>query len=139
MTTSLKRININIWDDFYDDGYVPAGEKQKTYIYIEEDDKDVSLQEQKECIEYLLKYILKNLNTSGVKLRIEHYDSKKKYPHLNENDNPWFMKQNPNFHFTRWEIRTEGLTHKRLDEWMHHFEKVTLRFKQIPLNIFSES
>ena len=31
----LEYIHINIWDDFYDDGYVPKGEKLETYIYIE--------------------------------------------------------------------------------------------------------
>ena len=29
-------ICINIWDDFYEDGYVPEGEIQETYGYVEE-------------------------------------------------------------------------------------------------------
>ena len=32
---NLRNIPINIWDDFYDDGYVPEGEKLETYIYVE--------------------------------------------------------------------------------------------------------
>lgn len=34
----LEYIPINIWDDFYDDGYVPEGEKLETYIYVEDSD-----------------------------------------------------------------------------------------------------
>jgi len=32
----IKSIPVNIWDDYYDDGFIPKGEKQKTYIYIED-------------------------------------------------------------------------------------------------------
>jgi len=31
-------IDVNIWDDYYDDDFVPEGETQETYIYIEEYD-----------------------------------------------------------------------------------------------------
>jgi hypothetical protein len=32
----IPEITINIWDDFFDDGFVPEGEIQKTYAYVEE-------------------------------------------------------------------------------------------------------
>lgn len=128
----LEKININIWDDFYDDGYIPEGKKQKTYVYVEEDDNDVTPEIKKGCLEVLLKYIKENLNVNGVKMWIELYDSKIKYPHINEKDNP-------NFHFSRWEIKIEDLTHERLYEWMEHLENVDLFFGEIPFNIYSES
>jgi hypothetical protein len=34
---TFERIPINIWDDFYDDGFVPEGKIQETFIYVEED------------------------------------------------------------------------------------------------------
>ena len=33
-----KTIDINIWDDFYDDGYVPYGETTESFIYVEDYD-----------------------------------------------------------------------------------------------------
>jgi hypothetical protein len=56
MKKELKSIPINIWDDYYDDGYVPEGEIQKTYAYVEEYDilEDV---EKAEIIDILKEYI----------------------------------------------------------------------------------
>lgn len=31
----MKKIGFNIWDDYYDDGYVPAGNIQATQGYVE--------------------------------------------------------------------------------------------------------
>ncbi len=130
-------ININIWDDFYDDGYIPEGKKQETFIYVEEE--DLPDEKQKQCLDILFEYITKTLNIDGIKMWIEYYDSKNKYPHLNEKDNPLFMKENPDFHFSRWEIRIEDLTHERLDEWMNHFGEITLFFNAHPFDIYSSS
>ncbi len=139
MKDKLKQIGINIWDDFYDDGYVPEGKKQETFIYVEEADEDISQEKKKECLEVLLKYITENLNVGDVKIWLERYDSRNKYPHFNENDNPLFMKLNPGFHFSRWELRLDGLTHERLDEWMDHLDKVPLSLDDTPFRIYSES
>ena len=76
----LDSISVNIWDDYYDDGYVPNGEIQSTYIYVE--DEDMPLEERKECLEFLLNYINDNIKLRGVKMWIELYDSKKEYPNL---------------------------------------------------------
>lgn len=35
----MKKIPVNIWDDFYEDGSVPEGKLQTTYAYIEEYDE----------------------------------------------------------------------------------------------------
>lgn len=31
----MKKIGFNIWDDYYDDGYAPAGKIQETEGYVE--------------------------------------------------------------------------------------------------------
>lgn len=31
-------VDLNLWDDYYDDGYVPEGKCQETHMYIEEYD-----------------------------------------------------------------------------------------------------
>ena len=127
----LECIPINIWDDFYDDGYVPEGEILETNIYIETD--EISAEKQRECLEILLEYINKNLNIDGVKLWIEFYDSRKKYPNLIGNPDAEAM------FFDRYEIKLEGLTHKRLDEWMFVLENVNISVDNIPFYIYSES
>ncbi len=136
---NLQEININIWDDFYDDGHIPEGKKQKSYIYVEHSDSDISEEKKKESLGILLKYINENLNVSGVKIWMERYDSRIKYPDINEKDSPLFMKEHPNFHFCRWEIKMEDLTHERLDEWMEKLEQASLSLDSIPLNIYSQS
>jgi len=126
-----KYFPINIWDDFYDDGYVPEGEKLETYIYVE--DSDISHEKRKKCLEVLLDYINQNLNVEGIKLWMEFYESKKKYPNLV--GNPEAEKT----FFDRWEIKLEGLTHKRLHEWMNSLEKANILVDNIPLSIYSKS
>jgi len=134
MIEEEKYFPINIWDDFYDEGYVPEGEKLETYIYVE--DSSVSHEKRKQCLELLLDYINQNLNTEGLKLWMEFYESyesRKKYPNLVGNPEAEKM------FFDRWEIKLEGLTHKRLHEWMKSLENANLLVDDIPLLIYSES
>jgi len=119
---SKKIIPINIWDDFYDDGFVPEGEKLETYIYVE--DASVSNNKRKEYLEILLQYINKNLNTDGIKIWLELFEGKKKYPNIVDTENEYML-------FDRWEIKLEGLTHKRLDEWMDKFKNIELTVDNI--------
>lgn len=126
----LEYIPINIWDDFYDDGYVPEGEKLETYIYVE--DSDMSQEKRKQCLETLLDYINKNLNTNGIKLWMELYESRKKYPNLIGTEYECTF-------FDRWEIKLEGLTHERLHEWMKVLENADIKVDGIPFHIYSES
>ena len=127
----LKFIPINIWDDFYDDGSAPKGEELETYIYVE--DNGISQEECKEYLEVLLGYINKNLNIDGVKLWIELYESQKKYPNLA------LLPDTESLVFDRWEIRIEGLTHKRLGQWMGILEHADIKVDGIPFNIYSGS
>lgn len=126
----LDYIPINIWDDFYGDGNVPKGEKLETYIYVT--DNDIPQEKEKECLEILLDYINKNLNTNGIKLWMELYGSRKRYPSL-------IGTEYERMFFDRWEIRLEGLTHKRLDEWMKVLKTVDIKVDGIPFHIYSES
>jgi hypothetical protein len=125
-----KIIPINIWDDFYDDGFVPEGEKLKTYIYVEDD--EISLGERKCYLEILLKYIKGNLNTKNIEMWLSLFEGKKKYPNL-------VGTEHENMLFDRWEIRLEGLTHERLHEWMVVLKDVDLKANNIPFLIYSES
>lgn len=127
---TLEKIHINIWDDFYDDGYVPIGEKQETKIYIEE--SGIPFDKEKQYLEFLLDYINNNLNAGGVGLWMEFYECKKKYPNLIGTDAESLF-------FDRWEIKIEGLTHERLSEWMMNLENSNISIDGIPFEIYSES
>lgn len=120
----LEKIHINIWDDFYEDGYVPEGEKQETYIYVED---NIPQDKIKECLELLLDNMNK-LNLEGVKMWLFFYDSRTKYPNLDEK-----------YHFERWEIRVENLTHERLSKLLVELHSANLSVDGIPFEIYSES
>lgn len=60
----LTKISVNIWDDYYDDDYVPPGKKQETRMYIEE--YDSLNDEQKVPIVEFISTHLKTLDLTGV-------------------------------------------------------------------------
>lgn len=126
----LECIPINIWDDFYDDDYMPEGKKLETYIYVE--NTDIPQEKRKEYLEVLLNYINKNLNTNKIKLWMELYESRKKHQNLIGTEYECML-------FERWEIKLEGLTHERLYEWMKVLKNVDIKVDGIPFHIYSES
>lgn len=101
-----KIIPVNIWDDYYEDGYIPEGKIQETYIYVE--DRKMDENDRKKYLEYLLNYININIKyLDGVKMWMSYYDSKIKHPNIPEE-----------YHFTRPEIGVEHMTHKQRERWM---------------------
>lgn len=128
---NTEHIPIIIWDDFYEDEYVPEGTKQETYIYVE--DSEIPLEKRKEYLEKFLDYINNNLNTENIKIWLELFESRKKYPNLVCNPDA------EKLFFDRWEIKVEGLSHKRLNEWMEKLEQTSIEVDGIPFSIYSES
>ncbi len=61
----MKKVNINIWDDFYDDGYVPAGKTQQTYVYVEEREYDFSEDLQDEIMKFFYEQIKSSKHLEG--------------------------------------------------------------------------
>lgn len=117
---------INIWDDYYEEGYVPEGKIQETYIYVE--DTDIPQEKRYECLSLLSDYMNKNLNLEGVKTWLKFYDSRTKYPTLDDM-----------YQFERWEIRVEHLTHRRREKLVEELNKANLSIDNIPFKIYSES
>lgn len=126
----MKTIHINIWDDYYEDDYIPEGEKQETYIYVE--NSDLSHDKQRECLQYLLDWMIVNVKLEGVKMWLFFYVSKDKYPNLVGTEHEWCL-------FDRWEIRIENLTHERRYELVEELEKADLHDDVIPFEIDSSS
>jgi len=61
-------IPINIWDDYYDDGFVPKGERQETHLYVE--DSDMPREEKHKIMLYLYEIINKFDFLNDVDIRI---------------------------------------------------------------------
>jgi len=127
--TEIEDIPVNIWDDYYEDGYVPEGKVQETYIYIE--NSDLSHEFRKECLDNLLPHIRENVGPE-VRLFENFYDSKKKYPNVTG-------PEHEHFHFGRWEIRVENMSHKVRHELLEKLQSLDLKYKNIPYHIYSES
>jgi len=103
-------IHLNIWDDLYEDDYVPEGQKQETHAYIEDsffsdDEKELLMM----CFHgYLVETFKEELE--GVKVIDGGY-----------------------------EIYFKDITHKKLDSIMRKLDSIELTFGGIPYNIYSES
>lgn len=123
----IDQININFWDDFCDDGYVPEGEVTETYAYIE-DNRLPDL----ECfnvLSKLLQYIKSNeLLPSTVHLRMHFSDSTAKYPNLIHEHKYMLTK--------RWEIQITNISHRQLEVLIKRLKGYSQVTK---LDIYSES
>jgi len=93
-------VDINIWDDYHEDGYVPEGEVQETYIYVE----DVfTLVQEQEALMVLCGYLQHKYD--WVEFKMEMRDSRKEYPHMNWEE----IGMKP---IIRWEIKVKNMTHE---------------------------
>lgn len=128
-------IPINIWDDFYDDGYEPEGEIQETYIYVE--DYDIPHEKCKEYLEILLNYMKNNLTLEGVELNLLYHDTINDYPE--ENVKRCIETYGESFFFKRYEINVKYLTHERLDILVNELNVAKLSVDNMLFDIYSES
>ena len=120
-------IHINLWDDYYDDGHVPEGEKQETHMYVEE--AKFPLEKEKKVLYLVLDFVKKNIAKSveaELKLQIVH----EKYPNLKDSG--------MNFP-DQWRIEFVGLTHEMREKLIEKLEKSGLKFEDQPLYFYSES
>lgn len=126
----LDKVDVNIWDDYYEDDYIPEGENQETYIYVE--DTSISHEHRKKYLEYLMFYLKMHMGINDLKMWMNWYDSKKKYPNL-------VGEEYETMHFQRWEIRIEGLTHRKREEIVKQLQKEPLTLNGLLFNVYSES
>lgn len=99
-------ISINIWDDYYEDEYVPAGEVQKTYIHVE--DNNISLDKTREYLEKVLDYVYSDVNLENTEFILRYFDARDKFPHLIGTEYEHLL-------FRRWEIKVVNLSHEQKD------------------------
>jgi hypothetical protein len=121
-------IGINIWDDFYEDGYIPEGKIQETYLYVEEElcDQDKFL-----ILSHIMLYI-ETILESKTQRELFFYDSALKYPKLVGTENEYLL-------FKRWEIRFKNITHQQVDNLVEELNKAEIKYKGEQLEFYSES
>jgi hypothetical protein len=130
----MDKIGVNIWDDYHDDGYVPAGKIQETYAYVESElDENVKDTTSKIVLELLKVAIDKYSKPEwNLELSVEYYDSAKTYPSLVGTEHEWCL-------YKRWQLNIKHLTHKSREELLEKLQKENLDYANIPLDIYSES
>lgn len=128
MTT--ETIYVNIWDDFFDDGFLEEGEIQETYAYVE---CDLEVSQCKDVLS-LLKDNIESLipSDSPLELSVYFYDSAQVYPNLVGTEHEQFL-------YKRWQLGLKHITHEALENLVPALQKLQLKFNDIPLKIYSES
>lgn len=123
-------IPINVWDDYWDDGYVPEGELQETFAYVE--DYDISLEEKGKILLYLMNFIYENIELQGTEMSIFIEDDRKKYAKLIGTENEFMLKK-------RYKLQFKNLTHKQREALVKILQERNLMFEGKEVVIYSES
>lgn len=130
-------IDINIWDDYYEEGYIPDGQIQETFIYVE---SNHTIPEEALILNILLEYIQKNITyLNGVKMWLELYDSRKKYPEMTRQRCEESGIDYDRFHYQRYQIIVQHMTHVMRERLVEDLQKSNLSFNEIKFHIYSES
>jgi hypothetical protein len=119
---SDKLIPINIWDDYYESGDVPEGEKQESFLMVD-DGGDIPLDGQHEILLEIEDYIETHLDYPEIIMDLKIRNTHDLYPTLPKN-----------MHSIDWRLFITGLTHKRRYELIKDLED-----SHLPLNVYSES
>lgn len=109
----LKKIPINIWDDYFEDGFVPRGKIQKTRAYVE---SSVLSMEFKNDVLRLFFETLKKVNRAeGV---------------------AFFLRKRGKEELV---IEINGLTHTDRKVLVKRLQKTKPAYRGVPLDVYSES
>jgi len=129
-TKKDSHIPINIWDDYYEDGFVPKGEKNETFIYVEVNEQTFTDIEKKDILIFLKNKI--DSYNFPIKTRIFIYDTKVQYPNLD-------FEELGLQHWNRPEIRVENLTHKLRLELLELLKESKIEYRNSHFFFYSES
>jgi hypothetical protein len=123
-------ISINIWDDYYDDGFIPEGKIQETYAYIESKTNDSEAQGVlsllKEKIEQLMNSMLE------FEMNMYYYESSKEFPSLVGSEYEHLLYQ-------RWQLGFKHLTHRRCEWLVDELNDLQLKYNGKTIEVYSES
>ena len=120
-----EKISVNIWDDYYDDGYVPEGKIQETYAYLECELPD---EDCKNVLELLKEQIAK---LSKCSLELSYYDSAKVYPKLVGTEYEYSL-------YKKWQLEIKKITHEEREKIVEMLNN-KLQYQDKPIVVYSES
>jgi len=127
MINEEKSLDINIWDDYADDG---SEEIQETYIYIED---DCTLENQKEILNGLMTLLNDNKLLPGyVDVWLEFFDAREKYPSL-------IGTQYEIGLFKQWRIRLKHITHEVREQLVEKLNQSAIVVNGYNLKVDSSS
>lgn len=130
LRNKAEKIAVNIWDDYYDDGYVPAGKVQETYAYVE---GNLPNEDCKEILSNLMVEIGKHIGeNTNLKCTLEFYDSEKVYPNLVGTEHAWCL-------YKRWQLQLENLSHEMREKLVDELVSWNYQHKSTPVVVHSES
>ncbi len=130
-------VPINIWDDFYEDGYVPEGKIQQTYAYVEDD--KLTPEQCKEYLTVLANFITNNnlISNPNTEVIVAWHDTANDY--TPEQVAKCTEMYGESFFFKRWEIQFNNFTHSDLNTVLKSLNDETLLYNEALLEIYSES
>lgn len=128
---SIEKIHVNIWDDYHDDGFVPEGEVQETYAYVEggdlaDDDNRAVLAQLQQTIESM------KATDSALVCCVQWYDSAAVYPNLVGTEHERLL-------YKRWQLQLTNLPHREREQLVANLVSRQLRYNDRPVVIYSES
>ena len=124
-------ININIWDDYYEDGFVPEGKNQETYAYV--DNGDLSDDDQRDVLKLLQAHVMEMKQPgSSIECNLNWYDSAQVYPALVGTEHEWCL-------YKRWQLELKNIPHCERELIVAVMADLQLRYGDRPVLIYSES
>jgi hypothetical protein len=128
---SAGPIQVNIWDDYYDDGFVPEGSIQETYAYVEGGDL---ADDESRAVLLQLQQTVESLKVPGSNLVccIEWYDSALVYPNLVGTEHERHL-------FRRWHLQLRHLPHREREDIVDVLGRLQLEYDGRPIVVYSES
>jgi hypothetical protein len=128
---SIEAIHVNIWDDYHDDGFVPEGEVQETYAYVEggdlvDDDKRAVLLQLQQTVESI------KVPESALVCGVEWYDSALVYPSLVGTEHERHL-------YKRWQLQLKHLPHSERESLVEVLGRLQLQYNGRTVVVYSES
>lgn len=128
---SIETIHINIWDDYHDDGFVPEGETQETYAYVEgsdltDDESRAVLVQLQQTVESI------KAHDSALVCCIKWHDSAAVYPNLVGTEHEWCL-------YKRWQLQMKHLPHSEREQLVEMLGRHEIQHDGRPVVVYSES
>jgi hypothetical protein len=125
-------IDINIWDDYFEDNHIPKNEIQKTFACVENERYRNNHILCKAILNKIKNIIESELVNVDFDMKLYFFDSTNKYPSLVGTEHEPYL-------YKRYELGFENLSHKRRLKLLEELNQLNICLNEIKINIYSES